>query len=361
MLRTARAAGVLPKARTAYALFLQQCLKEYGSKAKNIKEHQTRISRAGARWRKLTPQQKEKFNEQAAEELRQRKEALQEMQAPNMEEETPTPKPHEPSVKVPVTNLGKWIVEERLGHGGYGNAFVVRHQTTGVRAAAKLWKEEGESSRDELNIYLALREAPDNFCKAFFLPLLQHCIDAPMEWMVMPWQPMGSLRTQIKSSGPLKPKEVKAVLCQGAVGLNYLHCLGFLHLDVKPANLLWCPARHHMQIIDFSLSCVFPLKRAREDPVGTPSYRAPEAWNLPVQIGPFTDSFAMGCVAFEAATGDILFHGSTKEEIKSKIMKLSKRGEVTGKWPLLGELRLTVWKLVGEAKARPDLKGIATI
>ncbi len=95
--------------------------------------------------------------------------------------------------------------------------------------------------------------------------------------------------------------------------LAYAHARGIIHRDIKPSNILL--ASHpdggwRCVLTDFGIAHVsspnvgLSLAEVNEANAGTPSYMAPEqfhgAWRT---YGPWTDLYALGCLAFEMATG----------------------------------------------------------
>jgi serine/threonine protein kinase len=83
-------------------------------------------------------------------------------------------------------------------------------------------------------------------------------------------------------------------LCSAA---RYLHSRGQLHLDIKPSNVIICGGA--ARLIDLGLSRPPGPCRAG---VGTARYMAPEQ-ALGEDVGPATDTWGVGLVLYEAATG----------------------------------------------------------
>ncbi|MFH1024471.1 MAG: serine/threonine-protein kinase [Planctomycetota bacterium] len=85
--------------------------------------------------------------------------------------------------------------------------------------------------------------------------------------------------------------------------LGYIHRKGFVHLDIKPENIL-IRTPDRIKIIDFSLAAriwlvrFFPKSRIQ----GSPSYMAPEQI-LRKSLGPRTDLYALGATFYEILTG----------------------------------------------------------
>ena len=89
--------------------------------------------------------------------------------------------------------------------------------------------------------------------------------------------------------------------------LAHAHGRGVVHRDLKPSNLLLGPGG--VRLSDFGLA--LPWQRLAEDEglagqyvAGTPAYMAPEQvehrWR---DFGPWTDMYALGCVATQLITG----------------------------------------------------------
>ncbi len=97
-------------------------------------------------------------------------------------------------------------------------------------------------------------------------------------------------------------------------GFIHIHGCGYLHLDVKPENMLVQPDGH-TRIADFDLAQPI-LKVARKQPLvqGTPAYLAPEQI-LKLPIDARTDIFAFGLTAFELFTGRKPVARTQREEI----------------------------------------------
>ncbi len=121
----------------------------------------------------------------------------------------------------------------------------------------------------------------------------------------------GSLRT---TDAPGSWAELQGILDWMLETLGFAHAHGVIHRDLKPGNVLRFrdpavdddPTRaSRLRLTDFGLA--HPMDRAEraiKGTSGTPVFMAPEqfrgAWR---DFGPWTDLYALGCLAYALATG----------------------------------------------------------
>lgn len=101
----------------------------------------------------------------------------------------------------------------------------------------------------------------------------------------------------IDEDGRLGLRDIGFMGTQLCSAMHYLHHHGFLHLDLKPANIL--SAGGVVKVIDFSIAR--RPGRARKGS-GTLAYMAPEQM-LGKPLSEATDIWGIGAVLFHAATG----------------------------------------------------------
>ncbi len=89
--------------------------------------------------------------------------------------------------------------------------------------------------------------------------------------------------------------------------LGHAHARGIVHRDLKPDNILWGPAGP--TLTDFGIALAAD-DAGDSGNLGTPNYMAPEQVRGDVRaIGPWTDLYAVGCLAHALATGRAPFAG----------------------------------------------------
>ncbi|MGH8431544.1 MAG: protein kinase domain-containing protein, partial [Solimonas sp.] len=111
-----------------------------------------------------------------------------------------------------------------------------------------------------------------------------------------------TLERRVTLAGPLSPTEFDRLLWPLLDGLQKVHEAGFLHRDVKPANVL-LSARGRPVLIDFGASRAAMASRSTSmTAVFTPGYAAPEQFASARQ-GPWTDIYGMAATFHYALTG----------------------------------------------------------
>jgi eukaryotic-like serine/threonine-protein kinase len=88
--------------------------------------------------------------------------------------------------------------------------------------------------------------------------------------------------------------------------LHYMHGRGFLHLDVKPRNVVMSA---HPRLIDLSVATTTDAVSAFTRPVGTDAYMAPEQCDPDrfSDIGPASDIWGLGVTLYEAVSRSLPF------------------------------------------------------
>ena len=139
----------------------------------------------------------------------------------------------------------------------------------------------------------------------------------------------GSLYQRLESDGPMEVEETIDLLAGVADALDYAHSKGLIHRDIKPANILLRSTHRNRRegvLTDFGL--VKALSRSTQltrsgTILGTLEYMAPEQIDsdLAEQIGPVTDIYALGIVAYQMLTGQAPFTGSTAQVMNGHLNK----------------------------------------
>lgn len=110
------------------------------------------------------------------------------------------------------------------------------------------------------------------------------------------------LSTLIRKYGPLAAEQLVPLARRLCSALAYLATEGWVHLDVKPRNIIMTSSP---RLIDLSVARRTADARRVRRPVGTDAYMAPEQCD-PARfstIGPAADVWGLGASLFEAVAG----------------------------------------------------------
>ncbi|KAJ3201552.1 hypothetical protein HDU82_008032 [Entophlyctis luteolus] len=124
-------------------------------------------------------------------------------------------------------------------------------------------------------------------------------------YFVMDFCPKGTLLEFLDANASPTPIEeflIWGILGQIAKGLQEIHSLDIIHLDLKPGNILISDSGC-IKIGDFGCAACLPLPKGFERE-GDRTYIAPEAMNN--RFGKESDIFSLGLIVFEIATNIIL-------------------------------------------------------
>jgi serine/threonine protein kinase len=131
-------------------------------------------------------------------------------------------------------------------------------------------------------------------------------LQGPRPHLVLEFLEGPRLSTLIRKFGPVAVEQAVPLASQLASALHFMAASGWVHLDVKPKNIIMgAPAR----LIDLSVAHTLDEAARLDVPVGTDAYMAPEqcepaARGMP---GSPADVWGLGVTMFEALTGDLPF------------------------------------------------------
>jgi hypothetical protein len=142
----------------------------------------------------------------------------------------------------------------------------------------------------------------------FIANLIDADPDAELPWLATEYVPGPTLSQALAAQGPLPEDEVLRLVTGVAEALHAMHRAGLVHRDVKPANVILGP--DGPRLIDLGVVATIDATRLTltGQPVGTPVYMAPEQASGS-RATSAADVWALGALAYYAATGNRLFDG----------------------------------------------------
>ena len=217
------------------------------------------------------------------------------------------------------TRLGEFEIEQVLGRGGFGVTYLAYDHSLDRRVAIKeyLPQDWGARGPDGVGPLSAARAKDyewglERFLKeARALARLHHAHIVQVyqvfeawgtAYMVTEYVKGGSLAEAL-GEGSWTEARVLALLDALTAGLAAVHEAGLVHRDVKPANVM---LREDGSPVLIDFGAVRSAAGGRTGsllPVMTPKYAPIEQYTEKGVLGPWTDVYALGAVAYKALSG----------------------------------------------------------
>lgn len=190
----------------------------------------------------------------------------------------------------------------RLGGGAAYDAYLAFDEVTWGPAVVKVLRPGQVADPDSLRGLRREITALERINHPVVVRQLRHDLVGERPHVVLEAIDGPRLSTLVRRYGPLQPAQYLPLGIDLASSLQYLRNVGYVHLDIKPSNVIMgAPAR----LIDLSLARPVAEARELEHPVGTDSYMSPEQ-AAPQQRGvpgPVSDVFGLAATLFEAVAG----------------------------------------------------------
>lgn len=208
--------------------------------------------------------------------------------------------------------LGNWQLNQLIGQGSYTQVYSARPlgcpPTWPADYVIKLLKPEYQ--RDDLAKRMLEREAEvgRQTSHPHLVPILETHLDAEIPHLVIPRLQGASLQQAIERVGRLVVPQALWLTRQIAQALQHLHLQGWVHGDVKPANII--VSKHgHATLIDLGSSMRFDESLFAESRpfVGSMAYVAPELLTSTNQTHPACDIYSLGITLYQMLAGHLPF------------------------------------------------------
>ena len=222
---------------------------------------------------------------------------------------------------------GRYQLGDVIGRGGMASVYTAKDLILGRDVALKLFAPQSadpdELRRQEAEIKLLATLNHPGLVTLFDAGTDTRIPDEPRPFLTMELVDGQDLRTRIRS-GPLPLNELAVVGAGVAEALAYVHGLGIVHRDVKPANILLAPVRPgetlRPKLTDFGIARIIDGTRitATGTMVGTAAYLSPEQAQG-ADLGPASDIYSLGLVLLECLKGEVEYPGSAVESAVARL------------------------------------------
>ncbi len=215
--------------------------------------------------------------------------------------------------------LGDYVVKRRIGDGGMGIVYEGEHPVIGRKVAIKVLRPELTEGAQARDLIAEARAASAIRHRGIIDVFGFGTIPGLGQYLVMEFLQGTPLNEVIAKRAPMAETEVITLLDELLSALAAAHAVGVIHRDLKPGNIFVerdSSGAESVKVLDFGLAKrsavpngTTPQTRASMI-VGTPEYMAPEQATGQA-VGPFTDLYAVGLIAFEMLTRRLPFEGAS--------------------------------------------------
>jgi serine/threonine-protein kinase len=232
-----------------------------------------------------------------------------------------------PQPDLAASLTGRYTIEREVGHGGMATVYLARDLRHERLVALKVLRPDLGAAvgaeRFAREIKLAARLQHPHILSVFDSGETA----TGQLWFTMPYVEGESLRDRIRREHQLSLEETVRITREAALALQYAHEHGIVHRDIKPENVLLTKDGSTLvadfgiaRALDTAPSATGESLTATGMVVGTPQYMSPEQAAGDRDVGPRSDVYSLGAVAYEMLTGEPPFTGATAQAVVAKMM-----------------------------------------
>jgi WD40 repeat protein len=204
------------------------------------------------------------------------------------------------------------LVQE-LGRGSMGVVYKARQRSLGRLVALKMVLAGAHAGPHELARLRREAQTLARLQHPHIVQIYEVGEEGSHPFLALELLAGGSLAEQLDGT-PWRPKEAARLIETLARAVHAAHQQDVIHRDLKPANVL-LTREGQPKITDFGLAKQLDVERGQTQSgaiLGTPSYMAPEqAAGKSRDVGPATDTYALGAILYELLTGRPPFRAAT--------------------------------------------------
>ncbi|MBI4819175.1 MAG: serine/threonine protein kinase [Deltaproteobacteria bacterium] len=253
--------------------------------------------------------------------------------------------------------IDRYSITDLIGRGGMGSVYKAIHRELDTEMAIKVLF--GDLGSDPTFVARFRREA--QVASKIRSPYVVSVVDfgttqEGLTYLVMEYIHGVMLDEVASLEGTLEAKRAARVVADVARGLAVVHRMGFVHRDVKPANiaLIQDAGREMAKLLDFGIVQVARTEESTKLTgadmiVGTPAYMSPEQ-AIGEEVTLKADLYSLGVVLYELISGHKPYAGN-RSEVLEKLTSANSTPLPLGRGDSLADL--TYRLMARDPKDRP--------
>ena len=206
---------------------------------------------------------------------------------------------------------------EIIGRGGFSQVWKVLYlKYNKIYAMKKMYKIEIIDKKCEKDILIEL-SLLSRIHHPFIVNIHFAFQDSDYLYLICDYFPQGDLRYQIINKKSYTEKQVKFIISNILLSLEYIHINNIIHRDIKPENIL-IDDKGYLAITDFGIAR-FKKDQNFNEKSGTPGYMAPEVL-FAKNHGFSVDFYALGVIGYELIFGRRPYMNIQRKTLQQEIL-----------------------------------------
>lgn len=211
-----------------------------------------------------------------------------------------------------------------IGKGGFGRVWKIQPRNRTIASPSNVYFALKEMSK--IKIYMK-KSVQSIMNERKYLEMLNYPFLINMHYafesedslyIVMDFLSGGDLRYHLCKRLRFSEKEIKFIVANILLALQYIHKNHIIHRDLKPENLVF-DSKGYLHLTDFGIAHEYHPGDDIIDSSGTPGYMSPEV----ILKHPHTfsvDFFSLGVIVYELMLGRRPYNGKSRKELKEQIL-----------------------------------------
>jgi len=218
--------------------------------------------------------------------------------------------------------LGQYTLHELINSGGQSEIWLATDEANRSFAVRLMLNDSMFAFGDRRRFLTGCETLQACQDQQFIIGYVEHGKIGGRLALVMEYVEGSNLKLLMNAADPVLFDNIAQVLIDFATAMEVVHDRGFMHLDVKPENVL-LTRNGSLRLIDFDLAQPIPQPPRKQDRLsGTPAYMAPEQL-LKQPVDHRADAWAYGVSAYELLTFRKPFPGENADEVLRRQMDRS--------------------------------------